>query len=70
MIANLCALTNQCSYQFNGTSESDPGAQNTHIVLYARLDEDDCRLYEVDYMVYILMRLPLIGQCFISATDA
>ena len=28
------------------------------VVLYARLDDDDCRLYEADYVVYILMRLP------------
>ena len=40
------------------------------VVLYARLDDDDCRLYEADYEVYILMRLPLISQCFISAPDA
>jgi len=39
------------------------------IVLYARLD-GDFRLYEADYVVYILMRLPLISQCFISAPDA
>ena len=25
---------------------------------------------EADYEVYILIRLPLISQCFISATDA
>ena len=37
-----------------------------HIVLYARLDDDDCRLYEADYVVYILMHLPLISQCFIN----
>ena len=35
------------------------------VVLYARLD-DDCRLYEADYVVYILMHLPLISQCFIN----
>jgi len=28
------------------------------IVLYARLDGGDCRLYEADYVVYILMHLP------------
>ena len=28
-----------------------------HVVLYACLD-GDCRLYEADYVVYILMRLP------------
>ena len=40
------------------------------IVLYARLD-GDCRLYEADYVVYILMRpSPLISQCFRSAPDA
>jgi hypothetical protein len=31
------------------------------IVLYAHLDGGDCRLYEADYVVYILMRLPLIS---------
>ena len=36
------------------------------VVLYARLDDDDCRLYEADYEVYILMRLPLISQCFVN----
>jgi len=29
------------------------------IVLYARLDGGDCRFYKADYVVYILMRLPL-----------
>jgi len=28
-----------------------------HVVLYACLD-GDCRLYEADYVVYILMHLP------------
>jgi len=28
------------------------------IVLYARLDNGDCRLYKADYVVYILMHLP------------
>ena len=28
------------------------------IVLYACLDNNDCRLYEADYVVYILMHLP------------
>ena len=35
------------------------------VVLYAHLD-GDCRLYEADYVVYILMHLPLISQCFIN----
>ena len=28
------------------------------IVLYTRLDNNDCRLYKADYVVYILMHLP------------
>jgi hypothetical protein len=28
------------------------------IVLYARLDNGNCRLYKADYVVYILIRLP------------
>ena len=28
------------------------------VVLYARLDDNDYRLYKADYVVYILMRLP------------
>ena len=40
------------------------------IVLNTHLDDNDCQLYKADYMVYILMRVPLISQCFISIPDA
>ena len=35
MIANLYALTNQYLYQFNNTSKSYPGAQNTCSIVYS-----------------------------------
>ena len=31
------------------------------VVLYARLDDDDYRLYKADYVVYRLVHLPLIS---------
>ena len=33
MIADLCALTNQCLYQFNGIGESYPGARNIYSIV-------------------------------------
>jgi hypothetical protein len=33
VIADLCALTDQCSYQFNGMSELDLGARNTYSIV-------------------------------------
>ena len=33
MIADLCALTDQCLYQLNDTSEPYPGARNTYSII-------------------------------------
>jgi hypothetical protein len=35
VIADLCALTDQCLYQLNDTGELYPGARNTYSIVYS-----------------------------------
>ena len=61
---DLCAVTDQCWFRTNLIARVShiPGHE-IRMVSYALWDGGDCRLYEADYVVYILMRLPLISQC-------
>jgi hypothetical protein len=68
VVANLCALTNQCLYHLNSTRNSRVLGHGIRIVLYALVGLLTVLvlLKYVTWSIYTKTDVPLISQCFVS----